>query len=531
MNVAPNPIPPRAILGCLLAGISLQTTCTAHAAPPAPHPNFVYILADDLGYGDVHALNPSGKIATPHMDQLIGSGLAFTEAHSSSAVCTPSRYSILTGRYNWRSALKHGVLEGFSPPLIEEGRLTVAEMLHEHGYATAVIGKWHLGLGWAHRPLPVGEELGNENLGRTIDFTKPISRGPTTLGFDEYFGISASLDMPPYTFIANNRVTALPTIEKSFPWTGVGKETHHTRVGPAAPDFDTVDVLPTLTQHAVEYIRAHAREGKPFFLYLPLTAPHTPLAVSKEWRGRSGLNDYADFVMETDAAIGEVLAAIDASGAGNNTVVLLASDNGCSPAADYPFLTTHGHDPSAGRRGYKADIFDGGHRTPLVVRWAGHVAAGSRSNAFVCLDDFMATCADIVGVKLPDNAAEDSISFLPEMEGKPGRRDTLVLHSINGSFGIRQGQWKLEFCPDSGGWSYPRPGKDSTKGWPRWQLYDLAADPAEQKNVLDQYPEVVQRLGKLLRQYVLEGRSTPGAPQHNITPARWPQTAWLDQFK
>jgi arylsulfatase A-like enzyme len=166
-----------------------------------------------------------------------------------------------------------------------------------------------------------------------------------------------------------------------------------------------------------------------------------------------------------------------------------------------------------------------------VVRWPGHVAAGSRSDAFVCLDDFMATCADIVGVKLPDNAAEDSISFLSVLQGKPGQRDALVLHSINGAFGIRQGQWKLELCSDSGGWSYPRPGKDSTEGWPKWQLYDLSVDPAEKKNVVEQHPDVVQRLGRLLRDYVLSGRSTPGAPQQNTTSARWPQTSWLEQFK
>jgi arylsulfatase A len=501
------------------------------AAQPVPaataQPNIVFILADDLGYGDVRCLNPQGKIATPQLDRLAASGMVFTEAHASSAVCTPSRYSILTGRYNWRSTLKQGVLGGFSPPLIEEGRLTVAEF-----------GKWHLGLGWARRATPAklpGATGTGENLGLEIDFTQPIGRAPTTLGFDEYFGISASLDMPPYTFIANDRVTVLPDRESAFPWIGVDRAGKKTRLGPTAPGFEVADVLPALKEHAIDFIarRAAAHDGRPFFLYLPLNAPHTPIAPTPEWRGKSGLNEYADYVMETDAAVGEVLAALERNGVAGNTLVLFASDNGCSPEADFPYLISHAHDPSAGRRGYKADIFDGGHRIPLLARWPGHVAAGSHSDAFVCLGDFMATCADLLQAKLPDNAAEDSISFLPLLTGRggPAPRETLVLHSINGSFGIRDGRWKLELCADSGGWSFPRPGRDSTEGLPRFQLYDLAVDPAEKTNVVADHPDVVRRLGRQLRDGIANGRSTPGAPQQNDAVRRWPQIAWMDEFK
>jgi arylsulfatase A-like enzyme len=507
-----------------------------------------------LGYGDVKALNPQGKIATPQLDRLAAAGMAFTEAHASSAVCTPSRYAILTGRYNWRSTLKQGVLGGFSPRLIEEGRMTVASFLKAHGYATAAVGKWHLGLDWAKRPdsaappaaksakaaKAAGEddagEGTNANLGRNIDFTKPFGRGPTTLGFDEYFGISASLDMPPYTFLEGDHVTVIPTTERAFPWVGSAAKGKQTRVGPTAEGFDVVDVLPAFTQRAVDIIARQApaaRAGRPFFLYLPLNSPHTPLAPTKEWRGKSGLNDYADFVMQTDAAVGDVLAALEKNGVADNTLVLFTSDNGCSPEADFPFLNAHNHDPSAARRGAKADIYDGGHRIPLLVRWPGHVPAGARSDAFVCLGDFMATCADMLGEKLPDTAAEDSISFLPVLLGHPGPapRDTLILHSINGSFGIRQGNWKLELCPDSGGWSYPRPGRDKTDGWPRFQLFDLAKDPAEKTNVLAENPEVVRRLGHLLYGYVVNGRSTPGTPQPNTPAKRWPQLAAFDEFK
>jgi arylsulfatase A len=512
------------------------------AAAAAPRPNIVFILADDLGYGDVRALNPQGKIATPQLDRLAASGMTFTEAHASSAVCTPSRYSILTGRYNWRSTLKQGVLGGFSPPLIEEGRLTVAEFLRRQGYHTAAIGKWHLGLGWTHRAgagTAVKVEDGDNakaNAGRVIDFTRAITRAPTTLGFDEFFGISASLDMPPYAYIENDRVTVVPTAEKSFPWIAGVVTDRHTRVGPAAAGFDVTDVLPTFTRRAVDTIAqraAEARAGKPFFLYLPLNSPHTPIAPTPEWRGKSGLNAYADFVMETDAAIGDVLAALEKNGVADNTLVIFASDNGCSPEADYPFLTSHAHDPSAGRRGYKADIFDGGHRIPLLVRWPGHVNAGARSDGFVCLGDFMATCAEMLGATLPANAAEDSVSFLPLLQepNAPAPRTTLVMHSINGSFAIRDGRWKLELCPDSGGWSFPRPGRDRTADLPRFQLYDLATDPAEKTNVVAEHADVVRRLGHALREQIVNGRSTAGAPQPNDAVARWPQTAWLDEFK
>ena len=545
--------PMKPLASAFVCALALAAGAFAADAPRA-RPNILFILADDLGAGDVKCFNPAGKIATPHLDALAARGMRFTEAHSSSAVCTPTRYNILTGRYNWRSKLKSGVLGGFSPRLIEEERLTVAQFLRSQGYATAAIGKWHLGLEWqrsAHPALPSTEPAAKKknakaktkaattaenDPGNDIDFTKPFGRGPTTLGFDEFFGISASLDMPPYTFLQNDRAAVLPDRVGNFPMKNAHPDAAKVRTGPIAPGFDTVDVLPKLTERAINYLgrrAADARAGRPFFLYLPLNAPHTPLAPTKAWQGKSGLNDYADFVMETDACIGEILAALEKNGLADNTLVIVTSDNGCSPQADFPALAALGHDPSASRRGYKADIFDGGHRIPLIVRWPGCVKAGTRTDAFVCLGDFFATSADLLGQKLPDNAAEDSISFLPLLLGRPGPapRDHLVLHSINGSFGIRQGKWKLELCADSGGWSFPRPGRDSIEGLPKFQLYDLEKDPAEKTNVVAQNPEVVQRLGKLMRDTIAHGRSTPGAPQPNAPTTRWPQTAWMDEFK
>ncbi len=473
------------------------------AEPAAPPPNVVYILADDLGYGDVRCLNPEGKIATPHLDRLAAGGIKFTDAHSSSAVCSPTRYGILTGRYNWRSPLKSGVLGGYSRRLIEPGRLTVADLLKQHGYVTAAVGKWHLGMDW---PLRAGGLARDDGDAWKVDYTQPIRNGPNAVGFDSYFGISASLDMPPYVFIENDRCRGVPTVEKTW-----------IRKGPAHKDFEAGDVLPTLADRAVAIIGEHARGGRPFFLYLALTAPHTPILPTADWKGKSGLNAYGDFVMQVDATVGGVLDALDRAGVAERTLVFFASDNGCSPAANFPELAAKGHHPSYHFRGHKADIFDGGHRIPFLVRWPGRVRAGSTSNQLVCLTDLMATCAEMLGTRLPDSAGEDSVSLVPVLLGRSGgpRREAVVHHSVDGSFAIRQGRWKLELCPGSGGWSPPRPGRDDTSRLPLVQLYDLGGDVGERANLQDRHPEVVERLTKLLEKYVADGRSTPGTPQKN----------------
>jgi arylsulfatase A len=464
-------------------------------------PNILYILCDDLGYGDVKCLNPDGKIATPNIDKLAAGGMIFTDAHSSSAVCTPTRYSILTGRYNWRSSLKSGVLDGYSPPLIEAGRLTVPALLKQNGYTTACIGKWHLGLNWALKDGGYSKKSGD---GPKVDFTKPIQNGPTSVGFDSYFGISASLDMPPFIYIDNERCVGDATAKKKW-----------LREGPAAPDFEAVDVLPTLGKKAVEFL-AQQKADKPFFLYLPLTAPHTPIVPGPEWDKKSGLTPYGDFVMQVDAVAGEVLAALEKSGLAENTLVVFTSDNGFSPYADLKSLLEKGHNPSHVFRGTKADIFDGGHRIPFIARWPAKIKAGSRSDQLICLSDLMATCAEILGTKLPDTAGEDSVSILPALLGTADKplREAVVHHSMNGSFSIRQGNWKLELCAGSGGWSAPKPGK-AEHDLPPVQLYDLASDIGEKTNVQDKHPEIVTSLTKLLEKYAADGRSTPGAPQKN----------------
>ncbi len=489
------------------------------AAEPS-RPNILLILCDDLGYGDVKCLNPDGKIATPNMDRLAREGMIFTDAHTSSAVCSPTRYGLMTGRYNWRTKLQSGVLGGLSPRLIEPGRMTVASMLKQHGYHTACVGKWHLGMDWVKKPGKEVTELNIEPREQVfnVDYSQPIKNGPTSVGFDEYFGISASLDMVPFTYIANDRVTKLPTEDRDFELM-FGRGKPMTRLGPAAPGFDDADVLPDLTDNAILFIErraADAKQGKPFFLYLPYASPHTPIHPKGEWLGKSGLNPYADFVMQQDFAIGQLLDTLDRNGLTDNTLVIFTSDNGCSPQAKFDELLAKGHNPSYVFRGHKADIYEGGHRVPFLVRWPGKVKAGSKTDQLTCLIDVMATAAEIVGVKLSPNAAEDSVSFLPTLLGQTGKpaRTTLVSHSINGSFAIRDGSWKLALCPGSGGWSAPRPGmKDADL--PPNQLFDLSSDIGEQTNLQAKHPETVARLTKLLEKYITDGRSTPGEPQKN----------------
>jgi arylsulfatase A len=507
------------ILLCLtVLGCATGRATTAGAQGP----NIVFILCDDLGYGDVRCNNPRGKIATPNIDRLAEQGLRFTDAHTTSSVCTPTRYSLLTGRYNWRSRLQSGVLGGLSPSLIEPGRMTVASLLKQHGYHTAAVGKWHLGMDWVQQngqPELPRNTVENSNQVWSVDFSRPILSGPNRLGFDYFFGISASLDMVPYTFIENDRVAALPTVEKAFPMM-LGQSNKWTRRGPAARDFEAENVLPTLARKAVDYLNQRASQaaaGQPFFLYVPFASPHTPIAPTARWRGRSGLSYYADFVMETDWAVGQILGALDRQGFTTNTLVIFTSDNGCSPEANIPQLRAAGHDVNGPLRGHKADIWDGGHRVPFIVRWPGRVRAGATSDRLICLVDFMATCAQVVGVKLPDNAGEDSVSFLPILlgqEGSPGR-EALVHHSIQGRFAIRKGPWKLELCAGSGGWSAPRDPEAARQKLPLVQLYQMTDDLGEQRNLQAARPEMVAELTALLEKQVRDGRSTPGQPQTN----------------
>lgn len=475
----------------LLAGLLLGSSLLAAAEKP----NLLYILADDLGYGDVQALNPDrGRIRTPHLDRLAAQGLTFTDAHSGSSVCTPTRYGLLTGRYAWRTRLQRGVLDGTDdPPLIAEGRLTVPALLRQHGYTTAAIGKWHLGF-LSERPrgaATAAAETKRQSGERGLPVGSRIIGGPITRGFDYFWGCSNARTMS--GLIENDRVIEnLPPIE----------------------------MLPRLGRQAVRYLAEHAaaaRAGRPFFLYVPLTSPHTPILPTAEWQGKSGLGAYGDFVMQTDAIVGDILAALEQHGLADSTLVIFTADNGCSPAAGTPALEKQGHYASAHFRGYKADIWDGGHRVPFFARWPGRIPAGRHSDQLICHTDLMATCAELLGARLPADAAEDSVSFLPALLGRNQgpQREAVVHHSIHGRFSIRQGPWKLNLCAGSGGWAKPGDAEAQAAGLPPVQLYDLARDPGESRNLQAERPEVVARLRQLLESYVARGRSTPGPEQKN----------------
>jgi arylsulfatase A-like enzyme len=468
-------------------------------------PNLIFILADDQGFGDVTALNPDSKIPTPNLDRIATEGMIFGDAHTSSSVCTPTRYSVLTGRYHWRTHLQKGVLGGFSKPLISRGRLTIASMLKDQGYKTAAIGKWHLGWDWPLKEGGTADDAGDFSKsyarGWEVDYEGEIQNGPNDLGFDYFFGISASLDMPPYVFVRNRVPTEVATVEKAFP-----------RKGPAGENFEAVDVLPTITDETVRFIDENAGADQPFFIYFPLNAPHTPIVPTEQWKGKSGINAYGDFTMQVDSTVGRVLEALDKNGIQNNTLVVFTTDNGCSPAAKIDELEAAGHDQNYIYRGHKADIYDGGHRVPFLVRWPGKVQPGSRTEHLVGQIDFLATVAAIIGAELPDDGGEDSVSFLPTLLGQSDQppRDSIISQSIGGLFAIRDGDWKLCLCPGSGGWSKPRPGRDDMTGLPPMQLFNLANDPGEQNNLVQEHPDRVEKMKAMLREVIDRGRSTPG---------------------
>ena len=469
------------------------------------NPNIVVIFADDMGYGDVQVLNPErGKILTPNLDKFAKEGMVFTDAHTSSSVCTPSRYSLMTGRYNWRTRLQSVVTWGYSPPLISRDTLTVGQLLQQSGYTTAMIGKWHLGMN-----LPTIDGKPHKDKRKltksTIDWDSEISDGPRDAGFDYFFGISASLDMAPYAFIENKKF--ISKVDNSTP-------------SSYAEGFDPEHVLDELAGRSVDYIKAHDG-SKPFFLYVPLTSPHTPIVPTPEWKGKSGINIYADFQMQTDAVIGRIVEAVDSSTFRDDTLIIITSDNGCSKAANIPELEAQGHYVSGEFRGSKADLWEGGHRVPFLVRWPSVIRSKSVSNQTICLTDVLATCAEITGIEVPSADGEDSVSFLPALKGEKitSTRKGIVNHSISGHFAYRMGDWKLLLAKGSGGWTQPRE-KDIYRDakFPEGQLYNLADDPGETNNLYNAFPEKVQEMLTCLKSDIYNGRSTAGRSLPNDIP-------------
>jgi arylsulfatase A len=514
----------------LLAALLLFSPSVLHAADaPMQKPNILVILADDLGYGDVQCNNPGrGKIPTPNLDRLAAQGMRFTDGHSSSGVCSPSRYTLLTGRYHWRTRLQRGIVGMFGEPLLGPDRMTIGTLAKQQGYRTACIGKWHLGWNWPitkeQRALfsPGGstdDEAGKRGRkgGNAVPtepqiaawrdvFSKPIAGGPTTNGFDAYFGTDVP-NYPPYCFIENDHTLGIPS-----EFLSPGYLTNHqaSKQGPAVKDWKLEAILPALGTRTIQFIHESVQKKEPFLVYLPLTSPHTPLAVNPEWKDKSQLNTFADFVMETDSVVGRVLDALEKSGAAENTLVVFTSDNGCAPYIGVQDLEKMGHYPSGPLRGYKADAWEGGHRVPFLVRWPGKVKAGAVCNQLVYQADLMRTFAEVFGVQLPDTAGEDSFSLMPLLKGEDKPiREHAVSASINGVPALRSGTWKYIPAPGSGGW-----GKGGDQAQPV-QLYNLADDLGETRNLAAAMPEKVAEMTALLEKLITDGRSTPGVNQKN----------------
>jgi arylsulfatase A len=469
----------------LLALAGLSACALPSVRPATQRPHIVVILADDLGQGDLGCYNADSKIPTPFMDRLATEGTRFTDAHSPSAVCTPTRYGLLTGRYAWRSRLKAWVLNGSSRALIEEDRPTIASLLGERGYETQVVGKWHLGLGEVD----------------PTDYSSPITHGPLELGFDHAFIFPASLDMEPYVYVVDREVESAPT-------ESIAGSKHRRqggggfwRKGRAAPEWDMHQVLPRLADEACDRISAHKRDHaeEPLFLYLPLTAPHTPWLPTEEWDGVTDISHYGDFVAQVDGVVGQVSAALEANGMREDTLIIVTSDNGSHWPEDD--IERWGHEANNGRRGQKADIHEGGHRIPFIASWPENIPAGESTDELFCLTDLYSTIAHLTGAS-PTAGGEDSFDYSAHLRGERAAapiRDSLVHHSGNGMFAIRRGPWKLITKHGSGGFTKPANRKPE-EGESPGQLYHLGEDPGEQINKWDKEPLIVAELLALLEE-------------------------------
>ncbi|MBN1421675.1 MAG: arylsulfatase [Planctomycetes bacterium] len=467
----------RGFLACLVFLVNLTLVTTAETAEgTARKPNILIIFVDDMGYGDPGCYNPESKIATPNIDRLAREGMRFTDAHAPGAVCHPSRYGLLTGCYPFRT----DVSVWPKKPVIEEGRMTIASLLRSHGYRTEMVGKWHLGF-------------------RESGYDQPLPGGPVDRGFDTFFGIRASTDIPPYFYIRGDRAVAPPTAHiaanQSEDWSPI--QGAFWREGGIAPGLQLKDVLPRFTEEAIQVIKNHSRTGggRALMLYLAYPAPHTPWLPSPEFAGRSKAGLYGDFAEMVDAMVGRVIAALEAEGMTGETLVIFASDNG--PVWYDHDVKRFGHDSAAGLRGMKGDAWEGGHRMPFIVRWPGRVKAGSVSRQTICYTDLLATFAATIGAQLPRGAGGDSFDLLPVLLGlqpetKP-IRGPVVIPSSGGYMTIRSGPWKLIEGLGSGGFSVPRKIKPSAGG-PEGQLYNLRDDPGETRNLWLDQPDIVERL-------------------------------------
>ncbi|WPR71969.1 arylsulfatase [Flavobacterium sp. NG2] len=513
----------------LITAIALLCTFVK-AQKRANKPNIVYILADDMGIGDVSGLNPDSKIKTPNIDKLIKNGMTFTDAHTTSSVCTPSRYSIMTGEYSWRTKLKARVLDGYSKAIIDKNKDTAPKLLQRNGYETAIIGKWHLGWNWEIEGKdnlemdPENPYQFKEDISKKVDYNKPFAGGPIDCGFDYFFGLNASLDFPPYVFSKNNKLITIPNA--TLP--SQGKRTDFPdgkkndleggqlmmRKGVKAKDFEAKNVMLALTKRSVNYIEDYS-SNKPFFLYISLTAPHTPVLPRDEFLGKSKAGIYGDFIQELDWTVGQIVSAIKEKGVEGNTIIIFTADNGSSKSS-FPeeFEEVFGHKPSRELRGRKSSLFQGGHTVPFIVQWKKEIKANTKNSTTISLGDLYATCADLVNTKTDSNQGVDSYSILPLLKGKRDyKREASVYTNFAGQFSIRKDDWKLDLSPK----------KENN------YLFNLAIDPSEKNNLYfdNAYAEKRKELTATLNKIVLNGRSTNGETLKNEGPEIWNELFWL----
>ncbi|WP_342804729.1 arylsulfatase [Alteromonas sp. M12] len=492
-------------------------------------PNIVYILADDMGYGDIQAIAPQGKIPTKNLDRIAEQGIAFTQAYTGSSICTPTRYGLMTGRYPWRE--KVGLAANYGSRIMSKGQETVASFLRNQGYKTLMVGKWHLGTSWTMKDGSVMESRTSMSHKATltqdqqIDFNVPFYGGPTDHGFDTWFGIAGSLDFAPYVYLINNKASKIPTERL------IGKNRFGHRTGFADPELQPTQVLGEFTKRAVALIEQQNKD-EPFFLYMPLNAPHSPVVPSKAFQGLSKLGPNADFRMEIDWTVGQVLDALAKQGLSENTMVIFTADNGSYPGATIE-LNKVGHDTHDGRRGEKATLFEGGHRVPFLVKWPKGIKGklNRREHANITLEDFVATTADILGQPTPSYAV-DSVSFLAQLQNKqaPAKQREVIISSLHNILIARDNEWKLIYksLPEMAeirqgnqknikklreGYFTPK----STEPWYQHvTLFNLKEDQSERVNVAQQNPDVVVRLHAAVQKSIRDQRSNKGAPKPQI---------------
>ncbi len=478
-------------------------------------PNILVLYADDLGFGDLGCYNPDSKIPTPNLDRLAAEGMRFTDGHSSSGICSPSRYALLTGRHHWRDF--HGIVGVFGNSVFKPERLTMPEMFQQQGYTTSAIGKWHLGWDWDAIKEPGAKPIGSGNNAAwshmAFDWSKSIPNGPLAHGFDHYFGDTV-INFPPYAWIEDDKLVKAPdTMMDTAKWKPIKEGNWECRPGPMVSDWDPYQNIPTTTRRGVDFIRAQANSAKPFFLYFAFPSPHAPIIPNDKFDGKSQAGPYGDFVVETDDACGQLLRALEDSGLANNTIVVFTADNGPEKYA-YARDENFGHWSAHPLRGLKRDIYEGGHHVPYLIKWPGLTKPGSVSDALVSQIDLLATFAAALSFELPRDCAEDSHDLLPLIRGEvQSVRTTHVHNTREGDYAIRHGDWLLIDAQD--GYMSGR-----NAAWEKRhdyledndlpvELYNLKEDVGQRHNLADREPKKVAELKSLLAKIREQGYSAP----------------------